>query len=186
MAEARKIKKIKKVKKVIEKIPEPIIVIEKDYVIIDYSSFLNENFIQLINEIWTNSHTYDTHGTQTEIISRYLIKLKFYHIISELRYHISVWKNTRTSLAEKYGDFDPNTNNWIIDPTKQEEFTKDLNNLNDKRIQAETEKINLIELYEIQYLVRSPLSNISLENIEFASDFINFDMLLDDEITNNQ
>ena len=145
--------------------------------VIDYSSFSNSKFVEFIEEVWNE----DFHTPNNESFD---IKFKLSNILSEIRFHILQKQQLTTNLAQKFGSYDQNADNWIIPPEVQHKFQNELNSLNDTKIQSEHSKINVSDLTKANIWTHHPFSKMSMAMIEMLQDIINYDFF--EEETTNQ
>lgn len=168
MAEAKKV--IRKPKtKVIQTNVKPAV--DKNYAIIDYSSLTDPNFIEFVEGLWSTKLDCNP--------STFPVKYKLCTIIAEIRYHIKEKQSQTQSIAQKYGTYDTNTDNWMIKPEVQQQFQNELNTLNDIKIQSESLKIDIKDLQESNMWQQYPFDNMSLSIIDITSDFVNYDGIED-------
>tara|TARA_B100000424_G_scaffold24189_1_gene17099 strand:+ start:2833 stop:3366 length:534 start_codon:yes stop_codon:yes gene_type:complete len=169
MAEAKTKGLIRKPKtKVIKnKIEKPKPIINDNYVVLDYSSFSNPDFIDFIEQIWTEK----VHVSNNE---NFHLKYRFSSVIAEIRYHINEKQIQTQKIAQKYGSYDQNSDNWIIPPEVQQQFQNELNTLNNERIQSENLKLSIQDLKKVNIWSNNPFNSMSCSLIEQAADFIDY------------
>ena len=132
MAEAKTKGLIRKPKtKVIQTNVKPAV--DKNYAIIDYSSLTDPNFIEFVEGLWSTKLDCNP--------STFPVKYKLCTIIAEIRYHIKEKQSQTQSIAQKYGTYDTNTDNWMIKPEVQQQFQNELNTIITYRMKSHWCKI---------------------------------------------
>ena len=163
-------------KKITNRKTTPKQIVEDNLMVIDYSSFSSSKFVEFIEEIW-NEQFHDSGN------KNFNIKYKFSNLISEIRFHIKQKQELTQNLAQKFGSYDQNSDNWIIPPEVQHKFQNELNTLNNTKIQSENTKMSVSELKEAGMWQHHPFSKISMSIIEMLDDILYYD-LFEEETTN--
>ncbi len=107
---------------------------------IRYSYFVDEQYVNLINALWTREFSTSTYLQRN--VEKTEIFWKLFTCVGAIKQHHQIYLNKRAEILSKYGTHDTTSNNWIVDKSKQEEAWSDINILNDSIVELNISKIN--------------------------------------------
>ena len=107
---------------------------------IRYSYFVDEQYVNLINALWTREFSTSTYLQRN--VEKTEIFWKLFTCVGAIKQHHQIYLNKRAEILSKYGTYDTTSNNWIVDKSKQEEAWSDINILNDSIVELNISKIN--------------------------------------------
>ena len=152
---------------------------------IRYSYFVDEQYVNLINALWTREFSTSTYLQRN--VEKTEIFWKLFKCARAIKQHHQIYLNKRAEILNKYGTHDDASNNWVVDQSKQEEALNDINILNDIIIKLDILKMDAGDMIDNDLFSPSfgGLQNMTFKALNQLEDWVDWTSI-DNWITKNK
>ena len=141
---------------------------------IRYLYFTDEEYVLLINQLWTCE--FNTSAYLSREVEKTEILWKLFKCVKLIKHHHQIYLNKRAEILSKYGTHDSASNNWIIDKRQQTEALGDINILNDSIVELNITKMDASDFMDNE--IFSPnfggFQNVSFKILNQMEDWVDW------------